>query len=107
MVTIKKKSHKKPTNHRESGSFTFCIGVFWLCTGNDWLDVLPIGRVHPGLCGLLCGGARLNTLDDNGGTVLARSKTQCHGNSSIGQLDGQFCGWHWFPQYEGKYDDLE
>lgn len=96
-----RRTKKKPTNHRECEYYAFCIGVFWLCAGNDRLDVLPLGGGHPWLCGLLRRRPWLHTVDDNGGTVLAGSPAQCHGHCGAGQLDGQLCGWHWIPQHEG------
>lgn len=94
-------TNKKPTNHRERKYYAFCIGVFWLCAGNDRLDVLSICGRYIGLCCVLCRGTRLHTLDDNGGALLPRTTAQRHGHCRAGQLDGQLCGRHWIPQNEG------
>lgn len=73
MKEIKKKVSEKP-QYRESVT-TFGIGVFWLCTGNDRLDVLPICGVRVGVCYVLCRRTRLNTMDDHCGIVLTRTQT--------------------------------
>lgn len=96
------KNKEKAYKSSRIGNYTFCIGVFWLCTGNDRLDVISLRGVNARLCSLLCRRTRLYTMDDNGGIVLSRPKTQRDGYSCTSQLDGELCGWHWFPQYEGR-----
>lgn len=106
MVVSRKSSliasrEKKPSNDRECEYYAFCIGVFWLCAGNDRLDVLSIGGGHPRLCGILRCGTRIDTLDDHRRALLPGTPAQRHGHCRFGQLDGQLCGRHWFPQHEG------
>lgn len=42
-----------------------CLGVFRLCAGNDRLDVLLIGDINIGICGILCCWSRIDSMDDN------------------------------------------
>lgn len=63
------------------------LGVFRLCAGNDRLDVLPIGDINIGICGILCCWSWFHSMDDNSRTVLPRSTSQCDGNSCIGELE--------------------
>lgn len=83
------------------------IGILWLCTGNDRLDVLPLGSLHSRLRGLLRRGAGLDPLDDHGRALLPRSKTCSHVNSRAGQLDGQFPCRNSLPNYEGLISNKE
>jgi len=64
--------------------------VFWLCAGNDRLDVISLGGGHARLCGILRRGTWIHTLDDHSGAILSRTTAQCHGHCGAGQLDGQF-----------------
>lgn len=101
-----KNEQEKAYKSSRIGNYTFCIGVFWLCTGNDRLDVVSVGGVHARLCCILCCWTRLHTVDDYGGIVLARTQTQRDGDRCTSQLDGELCSRHWLPQYEGRLKSL-
>jgi len=61
-----------PVAQERRTQFYCLIGVLRLCAGNDRLDVLHLGCVDPVLRRVLRRGARIYTLDDHGGAVLAR-----------------------------------
>lgn len=73
------------------------IGIFWLRTGDDRLDVLPVCGVDPQLCGVLRCGSGFDTLDDNGRIVLPGAQTRRHVYCCAGQLDGEFPRWNRIP----------
>lgn len=101
-ATIKKKS----LQISRTGHYRICIGVFRLCTGNDRLDVLPIGDLGPGICGILCCWTWLHSLDDHGGTVQPRTAAECNGHSCVSQLDGELCGRHRFSKFTGIHFNI-
>lgn len=62
---------------------TTLIGVFWLCTGNDRLDVILIRGFNIMFCEILRCGTWIHTMDDHCRTFLARTSSSCHVNSCI------------------------
>lgn len=64
------------------------IGVLRLCTGDDRLDVVPVGRVDAQFCSVLRPRPRLNSVDDHGRAVLTRAKAGCDVDSRSRQLVG-------------------
>lgn len=99
-------TNKKSLQISRTGHYRICIGVFWLCAGNDRLDVLLIGDISIGIRGLLCGWPGLHTLDDHGRAIFSRTPAQCYGHSCFSQLDGKLCRRHRFSKFTGKYIDF-
>lgn len=93
---------QKPPNSG-IGYYTFGLGVFWLCAGNDRLDVLPVGDLDPGVRRFLRRWTWVDTVDDNGRAVLAGSTSQRHGNCGPGELERQFRRRHWISQFAGNF----
>lgn len=90
------------SNIREMERFLHkSIGVLWLCAGNDWLDVLPIGDIDAWLCGILRRWTWLNSLDDHRRAFLAGPKTDSDGDCRTRELAGKLCRWHRISQPAG------
>lgn len=83
--------------------YTHSLGVFWLCAGNDRLDVLPVGRVNAGLRRVLRRRTGLDTVDDNCRTLLPGTAAERDGDRGAGELDGELRCWNWFPKFKGKF----
>lgn len=98
--------NNKASKHSRTLSLPHCIGVFWLCTGNDRLDVLLVGDINASICRIFRCWPWLNTMDDNRRTILAGSTAKCNGHRRIGELDGKFCRWHRFPHFTSKNNYL-
>lgn len=77
-----------PAAQERRTQFYCLIGVFWLCAGNDRLDVVHLSGVYSMFRYVLCRGARIYPLDDHGGIILARSQTRRHVHRGPRQLDG-------------------
>uniref|UniRef100_A0A182FDC2 Uncharacterized protein n=1 Tax=Anopheles albimanus TaxID=7167 RepID=A0A182FDC2_ANOAL len=80
--------------------YTHSLGVFWLCAGNDRLDVLPVGRVNAGLRRVLRRRTGLDTVDDNCRTLLPGTAAERDGDRGAGELDGELRCWNWFPKFK-------
>lgn len=93
---------EKPPNSR-IGYYTFGLGVFWLCAGNDRLDVLPVGDLDPGVRRVLRRRTGIYSVDDNGRAVLAGPSPERHGNCGAGELERQFRSGHWIPKFTGIF----
>lgn len=99
----KKATLSWPLNIREmKRSLHKSIGVLWLCAGNDWLDVLPVGDIDTRLCRLLRRWTRLNSLDDHRWALLARTKAHGDGDCCSGELAGKLCRWNRISQSSGE-----
>lgn len=49
------------------------LGVFWLCAGNDRLDVLPLSGFNVVIRSILRNGSRKHTVDDHCRTIFTRT----------------------------------
>lgn len=79
---------RTPPAAQERRTRFYClIGVFRLCAGNDWLDVLSVGRLDALFRRIFRRGPRLHPVDDHGRTVLARPQTCGHVHRGPRQLD--------------------
>lgn len=88
MVSVSFSPEAPPAAQERRTRFYCLIGVLRLCAGNDRLDVLSVSGVDTKLRRVLRGRTRIDTLDDHGGTVLARSQTGRHVHRGSRQLDG-------------------
>lgn len=88
---------------QERAKYYSLIGIFWLRTGNDRLDVLPLGGVDVKFRCVLRRRTGLDPLDDNGRAVLARATSGRHVHRGARQLDGQFSRRNRFSKHEGEF----
>lgn len=77
-------------------------GVFRLCAGDDRLDVVFIGRVDARFCRIFRRWSGLNTVDDHGRTIFARTAPGRHVNIRTRQLGVEFRRWYRLPNVECK-----
>ena len=93
---------KSLLNTGTQSCYTHSLGVFWLCAGNDRLDVLPVGSVNAGLRRVFRRRTGLDTVDDYCRAVLPRAATERDGDRGARELDGELRCWNWFPKFKGK-----